>query len=361
MKNPGKSFFVVAVTALLVAACAAETTSAPTAPTPPPGGAAVAPPVEPLDCEAYFAGNTVELSVGYGVGGYDRYARMIAPFLAEELGTRVEVVNIEGAGGNIQVGQVYDATPDGFFLGLVNGAGATSAQIAGDASARFDLSEMTWIARLAWEPAIVVVKADGPIKSFQDLIDRNPPVFGTQGAGGAAYLQQVVMSRTIRGMEETRIVTGIEAPEIELGIQRGDIDAMSGNWDSRGPAMRSGQQIAVVANSFERILAGGLEDVPTVLELDLFVDDAARQAYEAMLVFDQLGRPIAAPPGLDPEVRDCLRAATERTLTNPELVTLAVESNMPINFLDGEQFTELMDETINQLDPTFADILREAF
>lgn len=80
------------------------------------------------DCTEQFSGETVTITVGYGVGGYDDYARMIAPFLEQELGaSEVLVENQEGAGGNIQVNNLATAEADELTLGLVNGVGAAGS------------------------------------------------------------------------------------------------------------------------------------------------------------------------------------------------------------------------------------------
>src|SRR5919112_1224080 len=50
--------------------------------------------------EAFFKGKTVKIVVGYGPGGgYDVYARMLAPYLGKTLGATVIVENQPGAGG----------------------------------------------------------------------------------------------------------------------------------------------------------------------------------------------------------------------------------------------------------------------
>ena len=63
--------------------------------------------------------------VGSGTGGgYDIFSRMIAPYLAKELGTTVIVENQPGAGGLIALNRLYVAPPDGLQISLTNGSGA---------------------------------------------------------------------------------------------------------------------------------------------------------------------------------------------------------------------------------------------
>src|SRR6266545_7841657 len=71
--------------------------------------------------QAFFAGKTVRLVVGFGPGGgYDSYARMLAPYLSKNLGATVIVENRPGAGGLVALSGVYMAPPDGLTMMIVN-------------------------------------------------------------------------------------------------------------------------------------------------------------------------------------------------------------------------------------------------
>src|SRR5450432_3676931 len=74
---------------------------------------------------AFFSGKTIRLVVGYGPGGgYDAYARMIAPHLSKALGASVVVENQPGAGGLVALNRIYAAAADGLTMMIVNGTGA---------------------------------------------------------------------------------------------------------------------------------------------------------------------------------------------------------------------------------------------
>ena len=88
--------------------------------------------------KAFYAGKTVRMLVGSGVGGgYDVFSRLIAPYLAKTLGTTVIVENVPGAGGLVSLNRLYVAPPDGLTISLVQGTMATLAQLMGDQAARY--------------------------------------------------------------------------------------------------------------------------------------------------------------------------------------------------------------------------------
>src|SRR5580692_7161733 len=79
---------------------------------------------------AFFSGKTVRMAVGYGPGGgYDAYARMIAPYFSRALGASVVVENQPGAGGLVALDRTYTAAPDGLTMMIVNGTGAALSQL----------------------------------------------------------------------------------------------------------------------------------------------------------------------------------------------------------------------------------------
>src|SRR5262245_60310353 len=91
--------------------------------------AALGSPANAQDAEkAFYAGKTVRMIVGSGVGGgYDVFSRLIAPYLAKTLGTTVIVENQPGAGGLVALNRLAVAPPDGLQISLTNGTGRAFA------------------------------------------------------------------------------------------------------------------------------------------------------------------------------------------------------------------------------------------
>ena len=123
------------------------------------------------DGKAYYAGKTVRMIVGSGTGGgYDIFSRMIAPYLAKELGTTVIVENQPGAGGLVALNRLFVAAPDGLQIPLSNGSGAVFAQLLGDQAARFDLPKFTYLATVGAPPSLWLVHPDSPIREVSQAV-----------------------------------------------------------------------------------------------------------------------------------------------------------------------------------------------
>ncbi len=80
-------------------------------------------------------GKTDHFVVRYSPGGgFDAYARAIAPELEKALGVEVVVENIPGAGGQKGAATIYRADPDGYTIGIWNIPGLTVPQLLGKAN-----------------------------------------------------------------------------------------------------------------------------------------------------------------------------------------------------------------------------------
>jgi len=90
------------------------------------------------------------------------------------------------------------------------------------------------------------------------------------------------------------------------------------------------------------------------------LSDEGRQIMEAFLNFNKLGRPLAAPPGLDEALATCLRDAVERAATDEDLIAAAQERNRPIGFLPGEELEQVVDDLINNAPEQYLEILKQS-
>src|SRR5215203_5772083 len=73
-------------------------------------------------------GETVRIYVGFSPGGgYDAYARMLAPHFEKKTGATVVVENRPGGGGLTALNQLVRAKADGTNMMMLNGEGAIMA------------------------------------------------------------------------------------------------------------------------------------------------------------------------------------------------------------------------------------------
>ena len=177
--------------------------------------------------QAFFAGKTVRFVVGFGPGGgYDAYARMLAPYLSKNLGATVIVENRPGAGGLVALNGVYMAPPDGLTIMIVNGTGAAFSQLTDEKGARYDLGKIGYVATLSAPPSLWTVGPHFGVKTIGEALKANKkwrwaasgPVDSL--SDGAAFTCEALKL-------DCQIVLGYKGSnDAALAVSRGEMDAL---------------------------------------------------------------------------------------------------------------------------------------
>jgi putative tricarboxylic transport membrane protein len=113
----------------------------------------------------------VEVVVHTGPGGgSDVLARAVANMMEKEklLPVRMQVVNKTGGGGAVAAAYLAEKKGDQNTIGFFTGVWLTNPLTSKEANVT--LRDLTPIARLVLEPAVIAVKADAPYKSLPDFI-----------------------------------------------------------------------------------------------------------------------------------------------------------------------------------------------
>jgi hypothetical protein len=86
-----------------------------------------------------------------------------------------------------------------------------------------------------------------------------------------------------------------------------------------------------------------LADLPEVpAALDLVTDPEKKKVLELILIRQETGRPLAAPPGVPADRLAALRTAFHETLKDPEFVAEAERAQMEIDPLSATQIDKLL-------------------
>src|SRR5680860_516205 len=293
-----------------------------------------------------FEGETIEFVVPYEPGGgYDQYARLAAPFLADCLGADVVVLNEPGAGGLLATNQTSVAEPDGLRVQILNTIGAAGAQIAAAEGVQFDLTELSWLARVAGEPNVLSVGASSGYEDLQDLIDSPEPVrFVATGPGSSEYIGATVLSE----------VYGIDSE-----IITGDAGALVLSLDSSLPSIESGDLLPLALVAPEGTENDAVPGVPTVYEYEA-VDETQQGVLDAYVALVETARSVAGPPGIPEEQLTALREGFTCALTNEEFVALAEEAGRPVSPLTGEEIDEVVSNAMDSPE-AFQELVRQSF
>jgi len=214
-----------------------------------------------------FPARPMRIIVPFSAGALtDIIARIYAERLAALLGQPVQVENKPGAGG-ITASQYFLGQPaDGHTMLFVSSAHAANPALR--TKLPYDTKkDFAGLALIATSPSLVVVPADHPARTLEDLIrmGREKPgslTYGSAGVGSATHLAGEYF-RTEAGLQMVHVpFKGVQEAVSAVGGKQ--LDLAFPPIALARPLMDAGRVRALAVTSPKR--APGMPDMPTVAE-----------------------------------------------------------------------------------------------
>jgi tripartite-type tricarboxylate transporter receptor subunit TctC len=205
-------------------------------------------------------------------GAADITARLLGERMAPLLGQPVLVENRPGAGGNIAAEAVARSAPDGHTLFLGGATILCANKYLFRSAMPFDgLRDFAHVSRVSVGTTLLVVKADKPWRSFQDLVAdaKRRPGQITAASSGLGTISHLTLSKTMRsaGIELAHVPYRGLAPGLN-DLLAGTVDMLFDGIPALIPHVREGRLRALAVGSAKRVTyVPGLEAVPGMAEL----------------------------------------------------------------------------------------------
>ena len=168
-------------------------------------GAALIAVLPALAQTAAFPSKPIRIIVPYPAGGAtDVSARMVAARLQEELKQNVIVDNRPGASGNLGMAALLQSPADGYTMAM-SLTGMLSINPTTFSKAGFTAADVLPVARVMLAPLMLVVPADSPWKTVQDLATAGKAAgkgglpYGSTGAGGISHVASELVNAAANG------------------------------------------------------------------------------------------------------------------------------------------------------------------
>lgn len=255
-----------------------------------------------------YPNRPVKLIVPFAAGGGpDILARKMAVKLAEVLGKGGVVVdNIVGAGGILAGQNVARMAPDGY--NVLIGASSHVTQKAMQPGIRFDpLKDFTLITRIAYAPSVLVVAADSPYKSVDDIMaaaKKSPGKlnYASGGVGSAAHLSAAAL--VLHAQADIVHIPYKGSVEIIPSLLSGATQFALPIASTAVPLIQAGKVRALAVTSAQRMAV--LPNVPSLVEI-FKTPDLALDSWFGLW----------APAGTPADVVDILFKAVVKTYEDP--------------------------------------------
>ena len=301
------------------------------------------------DEAAFFKGKTVRIIVGFSPGGgYDAYARMMAPYMSQRLGANVIVENMPGAGRMTAMNAVYTSEPDGLRMMLANGTAAGLSQIMDSPAARFDLANFGHLGTVSASPWVWLVHKDTPEKTPGDFI-KSGRTINWSATGPIDGLSDGAQITCAVAKLNCKIVMGYKGSnDAGLAVTRKEMDAVFVSDTSANNYVRSNDLHAVANMSRQR--SRFFPDVPTIYEaVKMTPDDEWLMDFHGTV--QDLGRIMIVPPKMAPARLEYLRAMMKDTLADPKLRAEGEKSQRYIDYIDAEKTMQGVRRAITDITP----------
>jgi tripartite-type tricarboxylate transporter receptor subunit TctC len=258
-------------------------------------------------------------------GGVDTATRIVAERLRARLGQPFVVENRPGAGGNIGAETVFHAEGDGYTL-LASSPSPLAINGWLHKKLAFDPAGFEPVALMSRIPNVLVVRADFPARSVQELVavakaSPDKLTYGSQGIGTASHLTA----------ELFMALTGTKLVHVPYKGTSGVLtDVVAGHLDlsfiqfSAVHELQQNGKLAVLAVATDRRLEV-LPDVPTMAEAGF--PEIVSETWNA----------ISAPPKTPVPIVLKLNAAINAALQEPEVAARLRELQVLVGGGDAEE------------------------
>lgn len=245
-----------------------------------------------------YPSKPIRYVVPFAPGGLtDVMARLVGHQLSEEWKKPIVVDNKPGGNANIGADQVAKSAPDGYTWLAVTLTHASNVTLF--PRLPFNMQkDLVPVARIASSPMTVVVPANSPIKSMQDLVEaarKSKLNAGSSGNGTPPHLTMALFE-SLTKTRMTHVPYKGGAPSM-TDLIGGQIDVVFSNFPESLAHVKGGKLRALAVTTRERHPL--LPDVPTVAEVgfpDLLVENwtgVMMPAGTPQPVVDKVGSAVA--------------------------------------------------------------------
>lgn len=277
-------------------------------------------------------------------GGWDGAAREAQQAMRSQgIVNNAQVVNIPGAGGTIGLNKFAGMDGESTTLMIMGITMLGAININGSETT---VRDVTPIARLTDDYDVLVVPADSPYDSVDDLVagwKQDPNAFAF-GGGSLGSVDQMIITQLAQssGIEPTAVnyIAYSGGGELATSLLSGTIKASVSGWVDFADQIEAGR-IKALAISAPAPVPG--IDLPTLKELGFDIELTN-------------WRGIVAPPGISEETKSELQAIVSEFVATPEWAD-AIDRNQWTNtFLTGREFEEFLASETESVDAIWSEL-----
>jgi tripartite-type tricarboxylate transporter receptor subunit TctC len=258
----------------------------------------------------------------------DITGRPLAASMAKVLGQAVVIENKAGAGGAVGHAHAARQPADGYSI-MIALSSITVIPVAEEVNGRqptYRMSDFTPIALVSADPTLLLVPADSPWKTIEDLVadaKKRPGKisYSTSGIYGTTHTCLAMFTQAA-GINMLHVPYKGGGPSM-LALLSGEVNVTAQSPGVSHPHIKSGKVRALASWGTKRLPQ--LADIPTLKE----------RGYDAEFY---IWAGVFAPAGVPGEVEAALRKAVRAAVNDADFQRAMAGVNTPIQHLEGTEF-----------------------
>lgn len=293
----------------------------------------------------FYKGKTVEIYIGYGLGGtYGKSATIMGEHLKPRLGADAVIVKSMPGAGGLKMTNYYAnvAKKDGLAIMLPPDTLAIT-QMLKPKKAKYDSRNFNWLGASVRSNSVAALRSDTGVKTWEDLKTKEVP-FASSGLGSQTYQ----IPALINGLLGTKIkiVRGYKGSrKMLLAMEQGEAAGINLTWlafkTNRQEWFKSGFARAVIQ-------MGPTSDpeLPGVPNLKDIVAEKDKPIVTFMSSLIAIGRSLTVHKEVPADRTAFLRAAFVDMAKDPAFVADMKKRKLQVTYTSADDIHKIVNESV---------------
>ncbi|MBQ9536888.1 MAG: tripartite tricarboxylate transporter substrate binding protein [Desulfovibrionaceae bacterium] len=289
----------------------------------------------PSVVSAFTPEKQVTVIVAYKSGsGTDTGARLLTRFAQKYVGQPLIIENLPGGYGKIGWSELARSKPDGYTLGFINLPTFTTFTTQTNTS--FTVDSIVPIANHLSETCVIVVKADSPWRTLDDLVkackQKSNYRCATNGNKASNHTAAQLLATTAK-FKYRAVHFGGTADQL-LALRQGEVQFSCAKVADIATLVSGPKPELRVLGVFAGERLSDFPNVPTLKELGFYP------------YWYGSARALVAPKGTPKEIIAFYEEAFRKTMEDPECIAVHKKAGLTIDFKNSADLNKLIQEQL---------------
>ncbi len=272
----------------------------------------------------FYQGKTITIIAGTAPGGIgDNRVKSMVPFLRKYIpGNPAIVVQYMDGGGGRQVGNhMYsNARADGLTVGAFSSS-VIGLNLLRETGVMYEVDKFIYLGSPESSSHLVFyTRREAGLSNLEKLRAASGVRVGARPVGHSAYIAARLFAYFL-GLKETKFIPGYGAPELDLALLNGEVDARANtatsvwqrnpDWVEKG--LMNFHAIYAIPKELKHDRFGHLPEIETFAK-----SEKERRLLALSRIFRLTGSPYVSPPGTPKDRVDILQEAMRKTFKDSE-------------------------------------------